>query len=108
MRTEPPLNIAPVEEMLRLLSRAIRAHLLYLENNPTYLKSLENLRASFAPIWVHTGELLFEISDTHPWEVMRSCRARKSAMRPWILYKDGLELRFHGASKIRRSSRWCS
>ena len=69
VRSEPALNIAPVEEMLRLVSRAVRAHLLYLENNPTYLKSLEALRASFAPIWAHTDDLFFEISDTQMlWE----------------------------------------
>ena len=97
VRTEPPLNIAPVEEMLRLLSRAVRAHLLYLENNPTYLKSLEILKASFAPIWAHTSELSFEIKDTqivwdeHP--VMTEAEKSSDAL-PWILYKDGLrELR---------------
>jgi HEAT repeat protein len=93
IRTEPPFNIAPVEEMLRLLSRAIRAHLLYLENNPTYLKSLDVLRASFAPIWMHTGEVIFEISDTQiTWEghaVMAEAEKSSDAL-PWILYKDGL------------------
>jgi hypothetical protein len=97
VRTERPGNIAPVEEMLRLLSRAIRARLLYLENNPTYLKSLEILRASFAPIWVQTGELVFEISDTQVlWEghaVVTETEKSGDAL-PWILYKDGLrELR---------------
>ena len=96
-RAEPPRSIAPVEEMLRLLARAIRANLLYLENNPTYLKSLENLRASFAPIWVHTDELLFEISDTQIlWDghaVVTEAEKSGDAL-PWILYKDGLrELR---------------
>ena len=97
IRSEPPLNIAPVEEMLRLLSRAIRAHLLYLENNPTYLKSLEILKASFASIWTQTGELSFEISDTQiTWDghpVMTEAEKSSDAL-PWILYKDGLrELR---------------
>lgn len=93
VRAELPGNIAPVEEMLRLLSRAVRARLLYLENNPTYLKSLEILKASFAPIWVHTGELLFAISDTQiTWEghpVMTEAEKSGDAL-PWILYKDGL------------------
>ena len=93
VRTEPTLNIAPVEEMLRLLSRAIRAHLLYLENNPTYLKSLDALRASFAPIWAHADDLLFEISDTQIlWEgnaVITEAEKSVDAL-PWILYKDGL------------------
>ena len=97
IRSEPPFNIAPVEEMLRLLSRAIRAHLLYLENNPTYLKSLEILKASFAPIWAQTDELGFEISDTQiTWDghpVMTEAEKSSDAL-PWILYKDGLrELR---------------
>lgn len=91
--TEPPINIAPVEEMLRLLSRAVRAHLLYLENNPTYLKSLELLRTSFAPIWAQTGELVFSISDTQiTWDdvaVMTEAEKSGDAL-PWILYKDGL------------------
>jgi hypothetical protein len=93
IRSEPPFNIAPVEEMLRLLSRAIRAHLLYLENNPTYLKSLEILKASFASIWTQTGELTFEISDTQiAWDghaVMTEAEKSSDAL-PWILYKDGL------------------
>jgi hypothetical protein len=85
--------MAPVEEMLRLLSRAIRARLLYLENNPTYLKSLELLKASFAPIWSHTDELVFEISDTQLlWDgqaVITEAEKTSDAL-PWILYKDGL------------------
>jgi hypothetical protein len=97
IRTEPPFNIAPVEEMLRLLSRAIRAHLLYLENNPTYHKSLETLKASFAPIWAHTSELVFEIKDTQiAWDehAVMSEPEKSSDALPWILYKDGLrELR---------------
>ena len=95
--TEAPRNIAPVEETLRLLSRAIRAHLLYLGNNPTYQKSLEILKASFAPIWAQTGELVFEISDTQMlWDghaVVTETEKSVDAL-PWILYKDGLrELR---------------
>jgi HEAT repeat protein len=97
IRTDPTRNIAPVEEMLRLLSRAVRAHLLYLENNPTYLKSLEILKASFAPIWAHTSELDFTITDTQiTWDdhpVMTEAEKSSDAL-PWILYKDGLrELR---------------
>jgi HEAT repeat protein len=83
--------------MLRLLSRAVRARLLYLENNPTYLKALEVLKASFAPIWLHTGELEFAITDTQlTWDehpVITEAEKSSDAL-PWILYKDGLrELR---------------
>lgn len=83
--------------MLRLLARGVRAHLLYLRNNPTYLKALENVKGSFAPIWTHTDELLFEVSDTAiSWEghpVFSEAEKSGDAL-PWVLYKDGIrELR---------------
>lgn len=85
--------MAPVEEMLRLLSRAVRARLLYLENNPTYQKSLELLKSSFAPIWSHNSEIAFDISDTQLlWDgnaVVTEAEKTADAL-PWILYKDGL------------------
>ncbi len=96
-RPEPPFNLAPVEEMLRLLSRAVRAHQLYLHNNPTYLRAVENLRGAFGPIWTHTDELVFEVTDTqlrleqHP--VVNEPDKSGDAL-PWVLYKDGIrELR---------------
>jgi hypothetical protein len=79
--------------MLRLLSRAVRARLLYLENNPTYLKAIDILRASFTPIWSQADDVLFEISDTQIlWEghaVITEAEKSIDAL-PWILYKDGL------------------
>jgi hypothetical protein len=92
-RSEPPFNIALVEEVLRLLSRAVRAHQLYLPNNPTYLRALELLRASFAPVWTHTDSLVFEVRDTQiRWEghaVVNEPDKTSDAL-PWVLYKDGL------------------
>ncbi len=94
---EPPFSPALVEEMLRMFARAIRAHQLYLPNNPTYLRALEMARASFAPIWQHTDELTLEVTDTQlRWEgraVVNEPDKTTDAL-PWILYKDGLrELR---------------
>jgi HEAT repeat protein len=96
-RPEPPFNLALVEEMLRLLSRAVRAHQLYLHNNPTYLRAIENVKASFAPIWSHTDDLFFEVTDTQIiWEghpVVTEADKSGDAL-PWVLYKDGIrELR---------------
>lgn len=96
-RLEPPFNLAPVEEMLRFLSRAVRAHQMYLHNNPTYLRAVESVRGAFAPIWVQTDELLFEVSDTQiVWEgqpVFSEADKSGDAL-PWVLYKDGIrELR---------------
>jgi HEAT repeat protein len=97
-RPDPPFNIALVEEMLRLFARAVRAHQLYLQNNPTYLRALDNVKGAFTPIWTHTDELVFEVSDTRlTWEghaVVNEPDKTGDAL-PWVLYKDGIrELRF--------------
>ncbi|MGQ0647704.1 MAG: HEAT repeat domain-containing protein [Gemmatimonadaceae bacterium] len=94
---EPPFPPALVEELLRMLARAIRAHQLYLHNNPTYLRALDVVKAAFAPIWQHTEELLFEVTDTQlTWggrPVMNEPDKTTDAL-PWVLYKDGIrELR---------------
>ena len=80
-----------------MFARAVRAHQLYLHNNPTYLKSLDNLRASFVPIWSQSEELVIEVTDTQlRWEghaVINEPDKTTDAL-PWVLYKDGLrELR---------------
>ncbi|MCC6319438.1 MAG: HEAT repeat domain-containing protein [Gemmatimonadaceae bacterium] len=94
---EPPFPPALVEEMLRLFARAVRAAQLYLRNNPTYLKSVDVARASFAPIWAQTDELLLEVTDTQlRWEgrVVANEPDKTTDALPWVLYKDGLrELR---------------
>jgi len=94
---DPPFPPALVEEMLRMFARAIRAHQLYLPNNPTYVRALDMARASFAPIWQHTDELVLEVTDTQlKWEgrvVVNEPDKTVDAL-PWTLYKDGLrELR---------------
>jgi hypothetical protein len=86
-----------VEEMLRLFSRAVRARLLYMGNNPTYLKALDNLRASFASIWKHTDLLVLEVGETaltHEGNVVMQEPEKSADALPWVLYKDGIrELR---------------
>lgn len=92
-RSEPPFNIALVEEMLRLLSRAVRAHQLYLHNNPTYLRALDLLRNAFVPIWTHTDSLVFEVRDTQiTWggHVAVNEPDKTGDALPWVLYKDGI------------------
>lgn len=96
-RPEPPFPVALVEEMLRMFGRAVRAHQLYLHNNPTYLRALDHVRAAFAPIWAQTEELVIEVTDTQlRWEghpVVNEPDKTTDAL-PWILYKDGIrELR---------------
>jgi hypothetical protein len=94
---DPPFPPAIVEEMLRMFGRAVRAHQLYLHNNPTYLRALEAGRASFAPLWAHTDELVLEVTDTQlRWDgrVVLNEPDKTTDALPWVLYKDGIrELR---------------
>jgi len=95
---EPPFPPAPIEDMLRALGKGVRAHQLYMHNNPTYLKALENLRASFAPVWALTETFTLQITENEfKWEgVVVSHEAGKTSdSLPWTFYKDGIrELRF--------------
>ncbi|HEX6058987.1 MAG TPA: hypothetical protein VFZ11_08220, partial [Gemmatimonadaceae bacterium] len=49
-RSEPPFAPALVEEMLKLLVKAVRAHQLYLHNNPIYLRALDLVKQAFQAI----------------------------------------------------------
>ncbi|HKG94133.1 MAG TPA: HEAT repeat domain-containing protein [Gemmatimonadaceae bacterium] len=96
-RPEPPFPPALVEEMLRLLVKAVRAHQLYLHNNPTYIRALDLLRGAFAPLWQQTEELAIQITETaFMWEgrpVLEDVEKSADSL-PWLFYKDGVrELR---------------
>ena len=83
--------------MLKLLVKAARAHQLYLQNNPTYLRALDTARAAFAPIWQLTDELAFDVTETefrwHGEPVLHEPEKATDNI-PWMMYKDGIrELR---------------
>jgi hypothetical protein len=93
---EPPFPAAVVEEMLKVLVKGMRAHQLYLPNNPVYQRALENLKRAFLPVWSHVEEIAFSITESDfRWEgrpVMHE--TNKSESLPWIFFKDGIrELR---------------
>ena len=93
---EPALPPALVEEMIKLLAKAVRAHQLYLPNNPMYQRAIELFRGSFVPIFDRIDELPLIVSETEfKWagKVVHS-EDSKSESLPWIFYKDGVrELR---------------
>jgi hypothetical protein len=95
---DPPFPPAPVEELTRLFVRAIRAHQLYLPNNPIYKGAIDGLRAGFAPIWAHAEELTLAVTETDfRWfgRVVLEEAAKSSDSLPWLFYKDGIrELQF--------------
>ena len=80
--TEPPFSPAIVEELLRQLDKTVRAHQLYMHNNPTYLKSVEALRAAFAPVWAETDSLSLSVADLKfVWCRRRGSRTERTRVR---------------------------
>lgn len=94
---EPPFAVALVNELISHLTRAVRAHQLYLHNNPTYLRAIESARRAFGAVWVHTEDIAFEVTETQlKWEgrVVLNEPDKAADNLPWLLYKDGVrELR---------------
>jgi hypothetical protein len=83
--------------MLKVLVKGIRAHQLYLHNNPTYLRALDTLRTAFAPIWELTEEFTLTVTESDfVWEGVPVLRedSKTADSLPWVFYKDGVrELR---------------
>lgn len=90
---ELPFPPAPIEELLRLFVKAVRAHQLYLPNNPVYKGAVDAVRAAFAPIWAHTDEFALTFAETEirwlgrPVLVETSKTADNLA---WTFFKDGV------------------
>ena len=94
---DPPFSPAIVEGWLQSLAKAIRAHQLYLPNNPVYQRAIEQLRASFVTLWAETEQVSLTITESElKWEgVVVANEPSKSESLAWLLYQDGLrELTF--------------
>jgi hypothetical protein len=90
--SEPPFPPALVETLLSVFNKAIRAHQLYLPNNPVYQRALDNLRRAFLPVWSHVDEIALSITESDfRWDgrsVMHE--TNKSESIPWLFFKDGI------------------
>ncbi len=94
MGATPELALPPaaVEELMQALSKGLRAHQLYLPNNPVYQKAIENLRAAFRPIWEAQDELVLDVYESElRWEgnVVYSQSSRNDSFS-WVFFKDGV------------------
>lgn len=93
---EPPFAPTPVAELLRLVSKAARAHQMYLPNNPIYRGAIEALRTGFAPIWAETDEIELAIgeSEIRWYDAVVAGDTGANAKSPdnlaWLFYKDGV------------------
>ena len=97
-KVHAPVEVALVQELLRLFGKAARAHQLYLPNNPIYKQALDNLRAGFLPIWEETDEVVLAFTESevkYDGASVMEESTKSSDSLPWLFYKDGVrELTF--------------
>jgi HEAT repeat protein len=90
---EPSFPVVYVVDLLKAFVKAVRAHQLYLPNNPMHARSLEAVREAFATLWNQTGEIDLHVVETRlEWEgrVVLDEHERTSDNIAWLLYKDGI------------------
>ena len=90
---EPPFAPAQVEEVLRLLTKAIRAHQLYLPNNPVYKGSIDAVRGALTQLWEQTDELSLRFTEGEvKWcgRPVLTESAKSADSLPWTFFKDGV------------------
>jgi len=90
---EPSFPVNYVTDLLKAFVKAVRAHQLYLPNNPMHARSLETVREAFAALWQQTDELDLQIVEGQlKWEgrVVLDEGERTSDNMAWLLYKDGI------------------
>src|SRR6476469_1835416 len=90
---EPSFPVHFVTDLLKAFVKAVRAHQLYLPNNPMHARSLEAVKDAFSAIWKHTDEIDLQIVETQlKWEgrVVLDEGERTSDNMAWLLYKDGI------------------
>lgn len=96
---DPPFDINIVVDLLRTLGKAVRAHQLYLSNNPMHARAIDAARMSFRALWAETESITLHVCEStldwngHP--VLEE-PGRTSDSLPWLFFKDGIrELVLH-------------
>ena len=90
---EPSFPIIHVTDLLKTFVKAVRAHQLYLPNNPMHARSLEAVKDAFATLWTQTDQLVLQVDETRlKWEgrVVLDEGDRTSDNVAWLFYKDGI------------------
>ena len=90
---ELPFPPAPIEALLQLFVKAVRAHQLYLPNNPVYKGAIDAARAAFPPIWQHTEEFALRFTETEMRWLGRPVLTEPTKAAdslPWTFFKDGV------------------
>ena len=90
---ELPFAPAPLQDLLRLFVKALRAHQMYLPNNPVYRAAVDAVRAAFGPVWEHTQDFSLTFSETEiKWcgVAVMAEPTKASDSLPWTFFKDGI------------------
>ncbi|MEO8199781.1 MAG: HEAT repeat domain-containing protein [Gemmatimonadota bacterium] len=92
--TPSTLPVAQVEELIKSMTKALRAFQMYLPNNPIYQKAHANIIQAFKPVWEAMDELILSIAETDfVWEEATVYhQANKNDSLAWTLYKDGMRV----------------
>jgi HEAT repeat protein len=87
------IPIAYVNDVLKAFVKAVRAHQLYLPNNPMHSRALDTVREAFRVLWERIDELELKVVETQlMWEdrVVLDEQERTSDNVAWVFYKDGI------------------
>jgi HEAT repeat protein len=90
---DPPFDPAVVTDTMRLFAKAVRAHQLYLSNNPMHARAMDAVRESFAALWDQTDSITLQVTDTDfRWfgRPVLEEPGRSSDNLPWMFFKDGI------------------
>jgi hypothetical protein len=95
---EPPFPVELVSDLMRAFAKAVRAHQLYMPNNPMHARAMDAVREAFKPVWAETDSVTIQVTESE----LRWCRRvvlqeedRTSDSIPWLFFKDGVrELAF--------------
>jgi hypothetical protein len=95
---EPSFPILYVTDLLKSFVKAMRAHQLYMANNPMHARSLESVKHAFDEIWKQAPRVELQVTETQlKWEgrVVLQEHERTNDNLAWLFYKDGIrELTF--------------
>ena len=89
----PPFDSSLVSELLRTFAKAVRAHQLYLPNNPMHARAIDAARSAFLAVWQEDDSLTLQVTESElRWHgrAMMEEPDRTSDSIPWLLYKDGV------------------
>ena len=90
--SEPTVDPAPIENLMQVMLKGLRAIQLYLPNNPVYQQAVQNVRAAFAPVWEELDALPLSVTETEfLWEGRPVLsQETKNESVAWLLHKDGI------------------